>query len=145
VHSGEVIVGNVGGATMFDYRALGDPVNTASRLEGANRHLGTRICVSETTVQGAPGVPVRPVGALVLRGRSQALQVYEPMSAADAHSRAPLEDYCAAYTLLERGDAQALPALQALLERHAQDPLLQLHTRRLLAGETGTLIHLDGK
>ena len=38
VHTGEVIVGNFGGSTMFDYRALGDAVNTASRLEGVNKH-----------------------------------------------------------------------------------------------------------
>lgn len=52
VHSGEVIVGNFGGATIFDYRALGDTVNTAARLESVNRHFGTNICISENTLIG---------------------------------------------------------------------------------------------
>src|SRR5690606_37198933 len=51
VHSGEVIVGNFGGQVIFDYRALGDPVNTAARLESVNKQLGTRLCVSEATLK----------------------------------------------------------------------------------------------
>ena len=69
VHTGEVIVGNFGGSTIFDYRALGDPVNTASRLESVNKHLGTRVCVSEATLAGCTGVVTRPVGRLVLIGK----------------------------------------------------------------------------
>ena len=51
IHSGEVIVGNFGGSTMFDYRALGDPVNTVARLESVNKHLGTK----HLPVRGYPG------------------------------------------------------------------------------------------
>jgi adenylate cyclase len=69
VHTGEVIVGNFGGEAMFDYRALGDAVNTAARLESVNRHLGTRICVSEATLSGCPGAAARPVGLLVMKGK----------------------------------------------------------------------------
>ncbi len=46
VNSGPAIVGNVGGETFFHYTAYGDAINTAARLESANKLLGTRICIS---------------------------------------------------------------------------------------------------
>ena len=46
VHTGTAIVGNVGSAERLHYTAHGDCVNTAARLEGANRYLGTRVCMS---------------------------------------------------------------------------------------------------
>ena len=46
VHAGPALVGNFGGSRFFDYTAYGDTINTAARLEAANKHLGTRICVS---------------------------------------------------------------------------------------------------
>ena len=46
VHAGPAMVGNFGGSRFFDYTAYGDTINTAARLETANKHLGTRICVS---------------------------------------------------------------------------------------------------
>jgi len=49
VHSGPAVVGNVGGSARFDYTAIGDTVNTAARLESANKHLGTRLCISAAT------------------------------------------------------------------------------------------------
>jgi adenylate cyclase len=149
VHTGEVIVGNFGGSTIFDYRALGDPVNTAARLESVNKHLGTRICVSAATLAGAPGVMARPVGELVLKGKTQALEVLEPVtesaSNVEADERAPLQDYAAAYVLMRNGSADALPALQALAKNYPQDPLVRLHLARLAAGETGVVITMASK
>ena len=46
VHAGPALVGNFGGGRFFDYTAYGDTINTAARLEAANKFLGTRICVS---------------------------------------------------------------------------------------------------
>lgn len=97
VHTGEVIVGNFGGATIFDYRALGDPVNTAARLESVNKHLGTRICVSANTLAGVPQAQVRPVGELVLKGKTLALEVFEPLTDSGAAVRAPLGEYLAVF------------------------------------------------
>src|SRR5205807_2817444 len=47
VHAGLAIVGNFGGGRFFDYTAYGDTINIASRLEAANKQLGTRVCASE--------------------------------------------------------------------------------------------------
>jgi len=141
VHSGEVVVGNVGGSNLFDYRALGDAVNTASRLQGANKYLGTTICVSETTFAGCRNVRARPVGRLLLKGKSEAIAVYQPMLA-------PLpadDDYLEAYQLMAAQDGSALVAFERLAERYPHDVLVMFHLNRLRAGSLGDLIELKHK
>jgi adenylate cyclase len=149
VHSGEVIVGNFGGKTLFDYRALGDPINTAARLESVNKHLGTRVCVSQAILDGCPDVPVRAVGRLVLKGKSQALQVYEPLACTDPARCAAPADYAAAMQLLQAPDTGREPAaraqFEALAARHPQDPLVRLHLQRLRAGARDDLIVMAAK
>lgn len=144
VHSGEVIVGNFGGKTIFDYRALGDTVNTASRLEGANKYLGTTICVSEATLAGCRGVTVRPIGRLLLKGKINALKVFEPLASSSLDVRA-FDDYQTAYRLLFAASGEALAAFRRLAERYPSDPLAALHLARLRAGETGDGIELRRK
>ncbi|MEY2634054.1 MAG: hypothetical protein RIR00_2708 [Pseudomonadota bacterium] len=143
VHTGEVIVGNFGGNTMFDYRALGDPVNTASRLESANRHLGTWICVSEATVAGCTRAVVRPIGQLILKGKSKPLQVFEPLTQGDPPDRDSA--YEAAYQLLAEHKPEALAAFRALALSRPGDGLVATHLQRLEMGESNTLIVLSGK
>src|SRR5260370_35676116 len=74
VHAGPALVGNFGGKRCFDYTAYGDTINTAARLEGANKFLGTRICVSASVADGTKKFRGRPVGDLMLRGRSEPLR-----------------------------------------------------------------------
>ena len=149
VHSGEVIVGNFGGKMLFDYRALGDPINTASRLEAVNKHLGTRVCVSQAILDGCTGVLVRCVGQLVLKGKSQPLLVYEPIAATDSAACAEPVDYDAAMNLLQAGAAHqpelAREAFEALSARHPHDPLVTLHLQRLRRGATDDLIVMTEK
>ncbi len=146
VHTGEVIVGNFGGSTIFDYRALGDPVNTAARLESVNKHLGTRICVSEATLGGCPGAPARPVGRLVLMGKTEPLMVYEPWTPPEPEGHAPEDRYRAAYAAMSGGaHAEARAMLEALWAEFPGDPLVRLHRERLARGETGDLIVLEAK
>lgn len=146
VHSGEVMVGNFGGKTLFDYRALGDPINTAARLESVNKLLGTRVCISEAIVEGCPNFEGRTVGRLVLKGRSQALRTYEPMAVIDTENCASLADYAAAMQLLEAGAAPAaLAAFESLAQRHPQDPLVALHLGRLREGAQDDLIVMSEK
>lgn len=78
VNAGLAIVGNFGGALRFlDYTAHGDVINTASRLEGANKLLGTRICVSEAVVERCTGFVGRPAATLLLKGKTQPVRVFE--------------------------------------------------------------------
>lgn len=143
IHSGEVIVGNFGGSTIFDYRALGDPVNTASRLEGANKHLGTLLCVSAATLSGCPDWPARPVGRIVLKGKTQALEVFEPQDPLAVIG--PDAEYQNAFDLMRAELPEARQAFEQLAVRRPNDPLVVLHLQRLLAGKTGDLIVLTEK
>ncbi|QHE86269.1 CHASE2 domain-containing protein [Hydrogenophaga sp. BPS33] len=145
VHSGEVIVGNFGGGALFDYRALGDPVNTAARLESVNKHLGTLICASETTLSACTGVRARPVGELVLMGKTQALQVHEPLPDPPPEDYAPIELYQAAYGALRDGDARARECFEQLQALYPGDPLVALYGARLAQNEPGVRIVLSAK
>lgn len=146
IHSGEVIVGNFGGSTMFDYRALGDPVNTAARLESVNKHLGTRICVSEATLSGCPEARVRPIGRLVLKGKTQALKVFEPLTQPLPAAYTPEADYLSAYDKMANGEVgQAQECFEALGLQHSADPLVKLHLKRLRDGASDDLIVLADK
>ncbi|MEI6732667.1 MAG: adenylate/guanylate cyclase domain-containing protein [Comamonadaceae bacterium] len=146
VHCGEVIVGNFGGKALFDYRALGDPINTAARLESVNRHLGTRVCVSQAVMDGCQDVPVRFVGRLVLKGKQQALQAYEPLAATDAALCAAPADYANAMGLLQSGDAPAaLAAFEWMASEHPHDPLVVLHLQRLRDGDVDDQIVMTEK
>lgn len=144
VNSGSVIVGNVGGSTVFDYRPLGDAINTASRLESVNRHLGTRVCASGATVAACPDFHGRPVGNLRLKGKQDAIPVYEPLTAAEQQSPA-VQTYLAAYRLLAANDPAAAAAFAAAADRFPDDPLIRFHARRLAAGETGVDVVMDEK
>jgi adenylate cyclase len=144
VHSGEVIVGNFGGSTIFDYRALGDTVNTAARLESVNKHLGTIVCVSEATLTGCTNAAVRPVGRLVLKGKTESLMVFEPLQTAIVPVT-PEAEYRQAYGLLKSEDPQASAAFEQLSVAYPEDPLVALHLKRLMSGERGELIVLTEK
>src|SRR5450631_1133026 len=142
VHAGPAMVGNFGGNRFFDYTAYGDTINTASRLEGANKLLGTRICVSATIAAGAKGFQGRPVGDLMLRGRSEPLRAYEPLTPENFEATAA-KQYSDAFAKLEAGDAGAMPAFAALVGLHADDALAGFHLRRLLNGAKGVRMQLE--
>jgi adenylate cyclase len=142
VHAGPAMVGNFGGNRFFDYTAYGDIINTASRLEAANKILGTRICVSAAVADATANFRGRPVGDLVLRGRSEPLRAYEPL--ADAAFAAPAtSQYTEAFAKLEAGDAAAMPAFAALVGTQADDALAGFHLRRLLNGAKGVRMQLE--
>jgi class 3 adenylate cyclase len=142
VHAGPALVGNFGGGRFFDYTAYGDTINTAARLEAANKLLGTRICVSATIADAAGKFSGRPVGDLVLRGRSEPLRAYEPLPA-EAFNQPKTAQYCDAFAKLQAGEAAAMPAFAALVGLHADDSLAGFHLRRLLNGAKGVRMQLE--
>jgi class 3 adenylate cyclase len=142
VHAGPAMVGNFGGNRYFDYTAYGDIINTAARLEGANKFLGTRICVSATVADATVKFQGRPVGDLMLRGRSEPLRAYEPLTA-EAFAAPATTQYSEAFAKLEASDAAAMPAFAALVGQHADDALAGFHLRRLLNGAKGVRMQLE--
>ncbi|MGB6400789.1 MAG: adenylate/guanylate cyclase domain-containing protein [Bradyrhizobium sp.] len=142
VHAGPALVGNFGGSRFFDYTAYGDTINIAARLEAANKFLGTRICVSATIAKAAENFKGRPVGDLMLRGRSEPLRAFEPLRA-EVFAAPAMSQYSEAFAKLEAGDAAAMPAFAALVGSHADDPLAGFHLRRLLNGAKGVRMQLE--
>jgi adenylate cyclase/guanylate cyclase len=78
INSGSAVVGNLGSRRRFNYSVMGDTVNLASRLEGANKYFATAIMASEVTMDLAgPTVAWRELDAIRVKGRTQALKIYE--------------------------------------------------------------------
>jgi adenylate cyclase len=132
------VVGNFGGTRRFDYTAHGDAINTAARLEAANKALGTRICVARSTMEACGERGFRPIGTLSLRGKARTVDVFDPVPASEADTDFTRR-YRAAYARLDAGEEGALDLL-ALHESRPNDPVIALHARRLRAGERSTRI-----
>jgi adenylate cyclase len=77
MHSGYISLGNVGAMDHFEYRPVGDIVNTASRMEGLNKFLSTRILVSAEVLDQLDGFSSRPLGKFILAGKSKPVEVNE--------------------------------------------------------------------
>jgi len=77
LHYGEMRLGNVGAPDHYEYRAVGDIVNTSTRIEGLNKILGTRILVSDTVLEGLSGLVSREIGVFLLKGKTQSITIYE--------------------------------------------------------------------
>jgi len=78
VNTGEVMVGNIGAHDRFNYGILGDAVNTASRLEGLNKHYGTGILIGERTAElVGDALVLRPIDWVRVKGKAKPLLVYE--------------------------------------------------------------------
>lgn len=144
VNTGTVIIGNVGSKNQLDYRALGDAINTAARLESVNKQLGTRVCVSGTTVARCPNFKGRPIGALLLKGKTMPVEAFEPLTA-DQMKTPEIFDYLSAFGLMQSNSKEAIPAFEKIVSGYPQDSLAAFHLSRLRSGEAGPNIVLPWK
>ena len=78
INSGPMIAGNIGSNTIMSYTVIGDAVNLGSRLESLNKQYGTHIIISEGTKSLLTRTyPLRPLGDVVVKGKSRAVAVFE--------------------------------------------------------------------
>jgi adenylate cyclase len=77
MHAGHILVGNIGAVDHFEYRPVGDIVNTASRMEGMNKYLGTQILVSDQVLHRVQGFMTRLLGVFQPFGKANAITIHE--------------------------------------------------------------------
>jgi adenylate cyclase len=128
LHRGEAVVGNFGGEGRIQYTALGDAMNCAARLESANKALKSTMLVSDEAKRETTLDIFRPMGRIVLSGRSTPVEVWEPVPDMAAELRAELN---ALWRTFDGGDAAALVQLEAIAALHKEDAALQYFVYRV--------------
>jgi len=96
VNTGPMIAGNIGSDAVMSYTVIGDAVNLGSRLESLNKQYGTRIIISEATRARLTGRYVlRPLGDVVVKGKTQPVAIFEVVGRIEAGAHAPADSAAA--------------------------------------------------
>ena len=139
LHFGEVIVGNFGGEGRIQYTALGDAMNTAARLEGANKQLGTSVLISRDAAERSGLTGFRALGTVELRGRATPVDIVEPSDA----DPALLAELAAHVDNARRGDGDAVRELRIFSDSHPNDAAMRNLVYRLGNRTEGGYFVLD--
>ncbi|QUM72072.1 adenylate/guanylate cyclase domain-containing protein [Sphingopyxis granuli] len=135
LHVGDAIVGNFGGEGRIQYTALGDSMNTASRLESANKSLKTGVLISAEAAERSGRHDLVPMGRVTLRGRARPVDVFTPRPDLNAAQRGRIAALVAAHAA---GDRKAyVTGATALAGEFGQDAAIQFLIERLNDTEKG--------
>jgi adenylate cyclase len=117
INSGKVLAGNLGSDFRFDYAAIGDTTNLASRLEGLNKYLKTELLVSEATRQQLDSsIQTRALGQFLLAGKQKPVTVHEVFGVGALPEGPP--EWVALFTqAMARFVAKELDAAEKLFEQ----------------------------
>ncbi|WP_073975600.1 adenylate/guanylate cyclase domain-containing protein [Erythrobacter donghaensis] len=140
LHFGEAVIGNFGGATRIQYTALGDSMNTAARLEAANKALDSSVMASREFAEASGLDWWRQMGRVRLRGRARPVDLFEPSPDFPAEDRASLAE---ASALAATDPAAARALAEAVAARHPEDSALGNLARRMAAIDEGGTYVLD--
>ena len=156
VNTGPVAVGNMGSDRLFDYTAIGDNVNLASRLEGLNKYYGTSILISDTTAKALEGgFILRDVDLVRVKGRGQGVRIHELLGEGEPDPELArfLELHHRALSLYrEKRFHECLSIFAQALELHPEDAtcqryltLAQKHHETPPAHDWEAVTIMDGK
>jgi adenylate cyclase len=137
LHLGDAVVGNFGGEGRIQYTALGDGMNTASRLESANKSLHSTILVSKEAKEKSKLDIFRPLGRVVLSGRATPVEVWEPVPHMPAEERKKLAEI---WIRFESGDVSALDELDSIAADNEDAALVNMVYRLRQAGPGGHFV-----
>jgi adenylate cyclase len=140
LHYGEAIVGNFGGEGRIQYTALGDGMNTAARLESANKQTKSSILVSGDAAEVTNFSGFRPLGRVVLRGRATPIDIFEP---APDMSEVALKRFTEIAGRAIHGDVSAITELELESNKMPLDAALANFVYRLKHQEEGGYFVLD--
>jgi adenylate cyclase len=134
LHYGEAVIGNFGGANRIQYTALGDSMNTAARLEAANKALDSAVMASREFAEASGLEWWRPMGRVVLRGRARPVDLFEPAPEFPGDDKAMLDQ---ALALVTSDRAAALRLAETVAGRHPEDSALRNLARRIADVDDG--------
>jgi adenylate cyclase len=125
METGEVYVGHSGGGGHFVYSIVGDSANTASRIEGLNKQIGTQVLATESLIEGIDNLLTRPMGHFVFVGKTEPLPIIEILGTsteATAQQGQLCERFAAGLDLFMRSEwSQASIAFKSILKDFPHD------------------------
>ena len=126
-------LGTIGAADHYEYAPTGDVVNTASRIEGLNKYLQTRILVSQEVIHRLDGFQTRELGDFVFVGKSHPIKIYELVEAsqaAESHHKEIGEIFARALAAFRnRSWTDAIRLFNRILEYRAADGPAEFYLR----------------
>jgi class 3 adenylate cyclase/CHASE2 domain-containing sensor protein len=148
IHWGEAMVGNIGSRDRFNYTAMGDHVNLASRLEGVNKEYDTLICVSQSIAsEVTDDFLLRKLDRIKVKGKDEGIDIYELVAFAQdatseiAQKKLAITSYSQALECYFAGD---FARARGIFRQHPEDGPASIMAARCVSLLAGTTELKDG-